>query len=667
MRSFFLLLLLSLTALAEQTNIIVDPNRIHIGSKTNSSFPEGLRKPSAPRLDRSFEAEANPEDWTLQLTQQHCLDDWGVELNGRGLDRLNIGDSERTNYFTVPARAVVDGTNTLSIVPRGHTNSVILGKIEIIPQRMRDLLKLAHVVINVTDLGGRAATPARVTIANAENKLAQLYNVRPATAAWRKGIIYTGAQAVEFDIPQGDWTVSATRGMEWSRTQIKLRVFLGQNSRLTIPISHDVDTPGYIAADTHVHTYTFSGHGDASVDERIYTLAGEGVELAIATDHNHFTDYQPRQDALGASPYFTSVIGNEVTTGNGHFNAFPFTVKSKKPDYKETNWVKLVADIRSKGAQYVILNHPRWPAITNSPLSIWGLNRVDGSHTNTSVQFTMDAIELQNSSYPVPPKDPTFVLRDWFALLNRGEHLWAVGASDSHTISEPPGQGRTYIASPAADPSSIDVNAAIQTMRAGNMSVSYGIFGEAKVNGRVPMGGVAKPTSDGIIDVQFHVACPDWIKARKVVLYVNGVPAEEHELTMTPRAALSTNVNFKVSIPRHDAYVVCVAYGDGVKDPAWKTMADFTLAVTNPIFIDADGDSKYTNPRETALNLLSKVQTLTTSSLEKSLENLDPAIAVQLLSEAKLRVAAGDLDKVHALLHEATQKAWKETKGPTIR
>ena len=659
MRSFFLFFVLigSVAAFAQQqTNIIVDPNAVHVGAKTNSSFPESLRKPSAPRLDRSFESQANAEEWTLKLKQQHVLEDWGIELNGRALDRLNISDSERVVHFAIPPRTLVEGTNTLSIFPREKTNSIIVSQIEIIPQRMRDLLKLAHVVINVTDLSGRFAVPARVTIANSENKLAQLYNVRPAAAAWRKGIFYTGAKTVEFDLPEGDWTVSATRGIEWSRTQIKLRLFIGQNSNVTIPIAQQLDTAGYIAADTHVHTYTFSGHGDANVDERIVTLAGEGVELAIATDHNHFTDYKPRQDALGASPYFTSVIGNEVTTANGHFNGFPFNLASVKPNHKETNWVKLVADIRSRGAQYVILNHPRWPAITNSPFSIWGLNRADGTRTNKSVEFTMDAIELQNSSYPVPPKDPNFVLRDWFALLNRGEHLWAVGASDSHSVSEPPGQGRTYIASSAVDPSSIDVDAAIKSMRAGNMSVSYGIFGQAVVNERVQMGGMAKPNEDGSISVKFHVACPDWIKARKAVVYLNGVQAGEQELTMAPRTALSTNLTFNIPAPTHDAYVVCVAYGDGVKDPAWKTMADFTLAVTNPIFIDVDRDGKYRSPHETAMELLKKIEPLEVDSLEKAVEKLDAATAIQILSEARLRIAAADLPAMEAMIEKFAQK-----------
>jgi hypothetical protein len=660
MRSFFLFLLAafvgSFSAFAQNTNILIDPGSVHVGQKSVSSFPEAVRKPSGPRLERLFEAQSNSEEWTLQLRQKHVLDDWEIEINGHALDRLNIGDSERVAHFSIPARTVVDGTNTFSIVPRGQTNDILVSEIEIIPQRMVDFLKLAHVTISVMEMNGRTHVPARVTIVNAENKAAQLYNVRPATSAWRKGIFYTANEPVEFDLPQGDWVVTATRGLEWSRTQMKLRVFIGQKASLTLPLSREVDTPGYIAADTHVHTYTFSGHGDASVDDRVYTLAGEGVELAIATDHNHFTDDKPKQAALGLSPFFTSVIGDEVTTSNGHFNAFPFNPDSQKPNYKETNWVKLVADIRDKGAQFVILNHPRWPAIGNSPMSIWGLNRADGSHTNSSVAFTMDAIELVNSANPVPPKDPNFVMRDWFALLNRGEHLWVVGASDSHTISEPIGQGRTYIANSATDPGSIDVEAAIKSMRAGNMSVSYGIFGQATVNGSVEMGQIAKPNGDGMIDVKFHVACPSWGKAKKAVAYLNGVQVGEQELNMKPRYPLSTNVTFKIPAPRHDAYLVCVAYGDGIKDPSWKTMADFTLAVTNPIFIDADRDGKYSSPRDSALTILREIEPLSVSGIEKSLGKVDSTIGIQILSEARLRLPAENLAALDELLKNLSQK-----------
>jgi hypothetical protein len=196
------------------------------------------------------------------------------------------------------------------------------------------------------------------------------------------------------------------------------------------------------------------------------------------------------------------------------------------------------------------------------------------------------------------------------------------------------------------------VDGAIKSMRAGNMSVSYGIFGHVIVNGRVQMGGTAKPNADGSIDVNFHVACPDWIKARKAVVYLNGVQVGEQELTMEPRTPLSTNLTFKISAPKHDGYLVCVAYGDGVKDPAWKTMADFTLAVTNPIFIDADGDGKYSSPRDTALAFLKKIEPLSLDSIAKGIEKLDTAIAIQILSAVKLRIASADVPAIDAMIEK---------------
>jgi hypothetical protein len=656
MRSFFLSLLaasVALNSFAQPTNIAVEPGVFHVGDKSVSSFPQASRRPNGPRLERAFESQSNPDEWTLRLRQQNVTDDWGVEINGQPIARLNIASADRLAHFSIPPGTLMDGTNTLTIVPRGVTNDILVSQIEIIPQRMRDLLKLAHVVLTITEPNGRVPAPARVTIVDAQNKLAELYNVKPATVAWRRGIFYTGGMPVEFDLPQGEWTVTATRGMEWNRAHFPLRTFVGQNARVTLPLARSVDTAGYIAADTHVHTYTFSGHGDASVDERIVTLTGEGVELAMATDHNHFADYKSRQEELGASSYFTSVIGNEVTTGNGHFNAFPFASDAEKPNYKETNWPKLVADIRGKGAQFVILNHPRWPSLTNSPFAIWGLNRVTGSRTN-SFPFTFDAIELMSSTSGL--KDPDFLLRDWFALLNHGDRIWAVGASDSHTIADPIGQARTYIASAAEDPGAIEVDAAIKSMRAGNMSVSYGIFGTATVNGRAHMGEVIKPGADGAIDVTFHVGCPDWIKARKAAVYLNGIKIAEQELTMTPRIALSTNVVFKLPAPSHDAYVVCVASGDGVKDSSWKTMVDYTRAVTNPIFIDADGDGKYSSPRDSALAELKKIDPLTADKLGMALAKVDATVGMQMISEARLRVTGADLAAIDALLDRLAEK-----------
>ena len=102
-------------------------------------------------------------------------------------------------------------------------------------------------------------------------------------------------------------------------------------------------TPGFVACDTHVHTLTHSGHGDATDVERAITLAGEGVELPIATDHNKQVDYHAAAVKAGVRKYFTPVVGNEVTTSVGHFNVFPLPAGGPVPDFKAKDWKGVAA------------------------------------------------------------------------------------------------------------------------------------------------------------------------------------------------------------------------------------------------------------------------------------------------------------------------------------
>ena len=654
MRSFFSLLLVSLSAFAQPANIVIDAALHHLGEKEVKTFPPALKKPENPRLDATFlSLQGNATEWTLRLDQRQVTDDWAVELNGQAIARLNIVGPQTTAHFAVPPQTVKEGENKLSIVPRGKGDEIIVGKIELLHESLRDVRKLGHVKVKVVVTGSTNISPVRITIANSEKIFADLYNVQPASAAWRNGIVYSAGTPVEFDLPQGEWMVSATRGMEWSQPRVTITTMLGGNADITLPIAREVDTTGYISVDTHLHTYTFSRHGDASYDERVVSLAGEGVEMAISTDHNHATDYRPKQAQLGLTPFFTPVIGNEVTTGNGHFNSFPFPKDAKNPNTKETNWVRLVEDIRSKGVQYIVLNHPRWPAITNSPFSIWGLNRASGAYTNSEVKLTMDAIEILNSTFTL--KDPDFILRDWFALWSRGERVWGVGASDTHTVRDIAGQGRTYVVSATDDPAAINVDAVIKQMQAGNMSISYGIFGRAKVNDKFVMGQLAKPEKKEI-NVDFHVASASWAHPKRAVVYLNGVKVAEENLNQRPRAPFAETVHFKIPAPKHDGFLICVAYGDGLKDPAWPTYANYTMAITNPVFIDADQDGKYQSPRETAVAMVAKISPLNIGALEKTIGEVDAAIGVQMLSEAKLKLPADQLADWQKLVEKLAPK-----------
>ncbi|MBI5435341.1 MAG: CehA/McbA family metallohydrolase, partial [Planctomycetes bacterium] len=336
------------------------------------------------------------------------------------------------------------------------------------------------------------------------------------------------------------------------------------------------------------HTLTYSGHGDASVEERLVTLAGEGVELAIATDHNHQTDYLPLQRALALNAWFTPVVGNEVTTDNGHMNAFPLDPSAPVPESKVTDWKALVAGIRANGAKVVILNHPRWPEGGKDPLSNFGFDEATGLNT-AGQDFTFDCIELVNSDCPTAPTN--LVLPMWYALLERGLRFTAIGSSDSHAVGVVVGQGRTYVPSQTDDPTKIDVDAACEAFKRGEVSVSLGMFATIEVDGH-RMGETFRAASDEV-EVVVTLRHPSWVTPRTLEFVVNRevvatVPlqATDGAYELHPEDTFTSKTRrVRLKLAPGDSWIVAVARGDKVSAPFWPMSAPETMAITNPVFV----------------------------------------------------------------------------------
>ena len=481
----------------------------------------GADKRKHPRLDLRFDSAPNATEFTLLITLRNVMQPWFLEVNGQWLDQLPPAYGvERQSYFSIPAGVLTNGGNTLSFVSENFGREISVGQVRLFRQPLRELLKLRTVAVTVTDDQTGKPVPSRITIVSDQGNLADIFSVSDTNAAVRTGRIYTTGHKTTFELPAGRYEFSATRGMEWGLARKTVTLADGTTT-VDLRLRRQVDTAGFIAADTHIHTLTFSGHGDATIEERMVTLAGEGVELAVATDHNHHTDYEPYQTRLELNPFFTPVTGNEVTTKNGHLNAFPMPPGGLVPNHLETDWVKLVADIRLKGAKVVIFNHPRYPDPQNNPLTKFRFNRASGDRFNGPA-FTFNAMELVNSSSPSTvareelAADPLRLLTDWFAIQNRGEKITGVGGSDSHTVDAPVGQGRNYIRSSTDDPARLDVDELCRTFLAGDTSVSYGIFAEVTVNQRHHPGDLVRP-ADGKVQVSLRVAAADWVKPRRAI------------------------------------------------------------------------------------------------------------------------------------------------------
>jgi hypothetical protein len=579
--------------------VLLEPGYRHLGDDQTTDWGEAPAAPETGPLVLAFEARAVDHESVLVIHQRHVNDAWTIRLNETVIGELLRHDDRRRARYVVPPGVLRDGPNTLAIESSTTTDDVTLGDIRLHLQPLTELYDLQPVALAVTDAETGAPLPARVTITTPGGEPAELFGTPTRGTAVRSGTLYVGPEAVSFQLPRGEYVAYATRGSEWSlaRTDFTAdEATAGGPAEVALSLRREVDTTGFIAADTHIHTVTFSGHGDASIEERMVTLAGEGVELAVSTDHNHNTDYRPWQREAGLEAWFTPVTGNEVTTENGHFNAFPLDPEDEVPEWKLSDWVALVDGMRAKGARAVVLNHPRWPSREKGPYGVYGLDTWTGGRAGGGA-FTFDAMELVNATdHQV---DPLLLFRDWFALLDRGETIVAVGTSDSHTVGDPVGQGRTYVVSSTDDPAAIDIGEVSDSIAAGRSSISLGFFVDIAVDEAFGPADMV-PAADGRVTVALRIAAASWIRPAELRVYCNGAPVLERSAPLSEGGPLDTTLVFEVVTPPNDAWLVCVVTGEDVDGPWWPSLNPYTLAATNPVWLDVDGDGAWASPRATA-------------------------------------------------------------------
>jgi hypothetical protein len=639
-------LLLCCTALAQGAGPrVIDPARYHLGLAGMPEWEEFQGStPHGPRLELTFQAEPNARENTLLIRQRNVKTVWNVTLNGQRLGSLESLTQPLVRALAIPPGLLKPGDNRLQIArpPSRLTDDIIVGEITLDPRPRQEALAQATLDLTVTDADGNAALPCRLTLVDPEAALAPLEPAAGQSLAVRTGVIYTGDGKARIGVRAGDYVLYASRGFEYSVDTRRITIRAGETMRLALQLRREVPTPGLVACDTHIHTLTHSKHGDATIDERMFTIAGEGIEFAVATDHNHHVDYSEVAARTGTRAHFRSVPGNEVTTKVGHFNAFPVRVGGPVPDAQLTNWTELLHNIRSvTGAKVVALNHPRDVHQNFTP---FGPDRFDSrtGEFKGRPKFDCDAIEVVTSA--AMQSDIMRLYHDWFALLNHGVRVAAIGASDTHHVSQfILGQSRTYAASRASRPSEIDVDEVCASYVAGRLLVSMGLLVNLKVDDRFVVGDLATRLGDEI-RVSLEVLGPSWVNADRVELFANGIKMREQAIAPTaqPRKAQLT---WTLARPKHDVHLVAIATGPGVTAPYWEISRPYqptskavnprVIGSTNPVWIDGDGDGKFTAARAYAAAMVERSGG-DAGKLQSALAGYDEAVALHASDLARM-------------------------------
>jgi hypothetical protein len=164
----------------------------------------------------------------------------------------------------------------------------------------------------------------------------------------------------------GDYTAYFSRGFEYDLHGVPVHVAAGSGSTASATLSRVVDTTGWLSFDAHVH-HEDSIDSSMSLEDRLNSAAGEGLELAVATNHNFVSDWRPRIDEMALDPWLASFVGLEFTTlESGHFNAFPLQYPVGPVTHGSFSWfgskpADLFAGLRKigDGNPVVECNHPR--------------------------------------------------------------------------------------------------------------------------------------------------------------------------------------------------------------------------------------------------------------------------------------------------------------------
>lgn len=448
--------------------------------------------------------------------------------------------------------------------------------------------------VEVTD--GRLPMPARLTLDRDDGGSRVLF-VPPGglTAA----------------LPEGTWTAHLTRGFEHAPATREVTIAAGTPTRVEVEMPRVVDTRGWISVDGHVHASP-SADSDVLPELRFATAATEGLDVMVQTDHEAIVDLSPVLQASPWSGHVQTVLGEEVTaTIPEHLNMWGVRVGPEDgPRGNPVVWyqrdiAELYAAMRERGAGVVQLNHPSWMNDIRYDVVTGELGETDPTRWGLAPgaalwSWDLDAIELQNGFKFIfgdgaqPGSDSLF--RAWSSFFNLGHRVTAVGVSDVHGRDRP-GDARTYV--PVLD-DSLDAfleDPMIAAVVDGRAVVSTGAFLEVQARAAGTTAGLGDTlvTADGRLQLDLDVQALPGIRVDRAVVFANCDAVAVVDAT-APDDVLKLDTTLSLDLEA-DAWISVAAFGSGAYPRGLaQPPAHVARAISNPIFVDVDGNGRFDAP-----------------------------------------------------------------------
>jgi hypothetical protein len=253
--------------------------------------------------------------------------------------------------------------------------------------------------------------------------------------------------------------------------------------------------------------------------------------------------------------------------------------------------------VRGRAPLAVIdVHHPRIDGEIGY-FNLGGFEAHADSSTRPGFSFDFDAVEVLNGYQDAERRSIDRVIDDWFALLQHGHLVTATGNSDTHHLDHNiGGYPRNYVRVQDDSPLRLrDANEVPLAVRGHHVQLTTAPFVVLKVNGG-GIGDVA-PARGGKAHAEIEVRAAPWVSVSTVTLYVDGKEARRWSVPAS-EAPSRFRDSFDTTLA-HDSWIVVRVDGDKPLAPVVGDRKRFDvrpLALTNPVFLDVDGNGKYDQP-----------------------------------------------------------------------
>jgi hypothetical protein len=462
---------------------------------------------------------------------------------------LTIVAGANTQDFTLPA------PGRLRVVVTDETGAPSPAKVQLVG------FDPSPDPLNTQDVLGALTNRTGVFGEQFEDGLA--YGIAFVTFAGRTGD--TGTVEVE----PGSYQLVVSHGPRHSAFMQPVTITAGATTTVAAQVARVIQTPGFIAADFHVHALD-SPDSEVTKEERITTMLAEGMDMFTPSEHEFRADFAPTVAAMGVANLISTIPNAEITTFDyGHFNSWPVTIDPSKLNGGGIDWGKPGAapgmDFPSYGSFGMTPAEIYAAAHADTPGNVIQINHMR-SHFDTS-GLDIDTAMTPPQSFKAAserrlnPAVPNFFdagfdalevwigtdgrtgdlehfvgqnLGDWFNLLNQGIRRTGVADSDTHQRRTTQINARTYVASTVAAPAALPAQALtlaanVRDGRASGTNAPFVTVGaSAPSTGQTAGLGVGQSTmlatTDGAVDVTVTVRSPLWAEFDRIQLFVNNAP-----------------------------------------------------------------------------------------------------------------------------------------------